>query len=152
MNCEHYQEMASRFADGELEGAGEAEMFTHLQSCETCRSFLRTAMQVRLSLVRDTPPVVPDSLDRKVSLISKQKAGVRTPVHFNWKGLLGRRLLVPAPAFAAAVLLLLASLGALATTLIIHSEQRAQMAANYIMLLPEVEVRGVYQAPSQNIR
>ena len=153
MNCERYQEFVSQFADGELQGAGESEMFAHLRGCATCRAFFRTAMQVRLSVVRDTSTVVPESLDSRVNLIDDRSPARQPAALLRWKELFTRRLLVPAPVFAAAIILLVVSLGAFVATLTIRSEERAQMAsgANYIMLLPEVEVRGIYQAPSQNI-
>ena len=110
-------------------------------------------MQVRAAAISDTPPTVPESLDLRISALSKQRAATHVAVQFRWKEILTRRLLIPAPAAIAAILLILASLGALVTTLTYRAQEQAQIASgeNYILLLPPVEVRGIYHAPSQNI-
>ncbi len=150
MNCEHYEELASRYVDNELDGAGEAEVFGHLRDCESCRGFLRTALQARTSLLHDYPPPVPETLDRRMDRLVRERPHAVHAV--RWRAFVAHRYLVPAPAAIAVVLFVLLSFGALFTMLRFRTAERPSSASNYVLLLPEVEVRGVYQSQSQNIR
>ncbi len=150
MNCEHFEELASRYIDKELDDAGEAEMFAHLRDCLLCRGFLRTAMQTRTSLLRDTPPPVPQTLDRRIDRLVRQRG--RVSHARQWKEFITRRYLVPAPAAIAVILFILLSFGALFTTMRVRTAEQTATGSNYLVLMPEVEVRAVYQNQSQNVR
>ncbi len=150
MICEHYEELASLYVDNELDNQGEAELFAHLRDCGSCRGFLRSALQARTSLLHEYPPPVPDTLDRRMDRLVHGRPLAVHPV--RWRAFVTRRYLVPAPAAIAAVLFVLLSFGALFTTLRFRTAERPASASNYVLLMPEVEVRGVYQSQSQTIR
>ncbi|RPH38091.1 zf-HC2 domain-containing protein, partial [bacterium] len=47
MNCDDFQEDASRFMDRMLDASGQVGLFAHLSSCSDCRSFLASSVRVR---------------------------------------------------------------------------------------------------------
>ena len=46
-NCEHYAQLASAFADGELRADETGMLQEHLEGCESCRAFLGGVYRVR---------------------------------------------------------------------------------------------------------
>jgi predicted anti-sigma-YlaC factor YlaD len=66
MNCGQYQEQISQFMDGELSPTAENELFTHLGTCEICRTFLKNVISLRNTITLDRQIAVPASLDRRV--------------------------------------------------------------------------------------
>ena len=47
MTCEEYQEQVSQYIDGELDDKESGALFKHLSTCGECRSFLRSALELR---------------------------------------------------------------------------------------------------------
>jgi anti-sigma factor RsiW len=47
VNCEHYEQLASAFADGELRADETGMLQEHLEGCEGCRAFLGGVYRVR---------------------------------------------------------------------------------------------------------
>jgi hypothetical protein len=65
MNCETFQENASRFMDGLLDASGQAALFAHLSSCADCRSFLASSVRTREVIRKDTV-ALPEGLDEEL--------------------------------------------------------------------------------------
>ncbi len=63
MNCDAFQEYASRFVDGVLDAAGQSALFAHLSSCVECRSFLATSVRTREVMQKDAVSL-PEGLDK----------------------------------------------------------------------------------------
>lgn len=62
MNCDDFQENASRFMDGVLDASGQARLFAHLSTCSDCRSFLQSSVRVREAIGKD-PTTLPAGID-----------------------------------------------------------------------------------------
>jgi len=65
MNCDEFQENASRFMDGKLEAGDQARLFAHLSSCTDCRSFLASSVRVR-EVIRKDPATLPAGIDEEL--------------------------------------------------------------------------------------
>lgn len=53
MRCEDGRERLSRLVDGELDAAGQAGLFGHLEACGECRAFFETLVRARGAVRRD---------------------------------------------------------------------------------------------------
>lgn len=98
MTCDKINELINLFVDGELDSAGQDEMFAHLSDCADCRSFLQGLVQIRDIMHREQV-AFPEETDRAVL----ESAGSRrtAPVAGLWRGSIN----LPFPVAAAAALL-----------------------------------------------
>jgi anti-sigma factor RsiW len=137
MTCNEHQENISSFVDGELDDPMAGALFTHLAGCAECRAFFARlhALRHQLSLVPRFE--VPESLDSRMTRISNRQPA-RVPALERWiERLLKGRVLMPIPALAAILILVLAT--SLMVTL--DRETPAQEPrVVYIMGLEPVEV------------
>lgn len=104
MNCDLFQENASRFMDGLLDASDQAALFAHLSTCPDCRSFLSASVRVR-EVVRNDAVALPPGIDEAFfeQLLSRHATGAdsrRRPETF-WR----RDVLLSVPLAAAALLL-----------------------------------------------
>jgi hypothetical protein len=104
MNCDLFQENASRFMDGLLDASDQAALFAHLSTCPDCRSFLSSSVRVR-EVVRKDAIALPPGIDEAFfeQLLSRHATGAdsrRRPETF-WR----RDVLLSVPLAAAALLL-----------------------------------------------
>jgi anti-sigma factor RsiW len=65
MNCDMFQENASRFMDGSLDAAGQAALFAHLSACADCRSFLALSVRAREVMQKDLVDL-PEGLEEEL--------------------------------------------------------------------------------------
>ena len=64
--CEKYAAALSAFADGELDGAGRAELLAHIEHCEACRDYLSELM-IMHTVLADMPELqAPQGFAEKV--------------------------------------------------------------------------------------
>lgn len=103
MNCEHNQQLASGFVDGELR-ADEIEILqAHLEACDTCRTFLENAYRVRDLLVagdaRGEAVTVAEGFAGRVSaLVAREKFTVAARPRLRVSSFVGRVSAVAAAA------------------------------------------------------
>jgi predicted anti-sigma-YlaC factor YlaD len=96
MDCRIFHRMVSRELDGALDGAGRADLESHLASCAGCRRF-RDLSLAGLSMHRSE-----NEADPPPSLLPSILAAVEVGPRWGWmRGWL--RIAVPAAAAAAAV-------------------------------------------------
>ncbi len=105
MNHEHFQELISLHIDNELADTQSAELFAHLATCGTCRTFLRTTTGIRSQIVHENLADVPERLDRRV-LGMEQGPSVKKPL--DWIApIWWTRISLPLPAAASLAFLIL---------------------------------------------
>lgn len=51
MSCEKYQKMVSDWLDGHIQPAGERKLFSHLETCRECRSYLEIQKKIKNELI-----------------------------------------------------------------------------------------------------
>jgi|WetSurMetagenome_2_1015567.scaffolds.fasta_scaffold189458_2 anti-sigma factor RsiW len=142
MNCEWYEEQISALIDHEVDDAQSAEIFSHLGTCPSCRSFLASTQRLR-TILANHADTVPATLDARIRSISRMKVfgGVASILHRRmawWK----HQVAIPAPAFALLLLMLLmsaASVFGLLRKSSLHSEAQTPSVV-YIMSLSPIEV------------
>ena len=98
MTCDKINELINLFVDGELDSAGQDEMFAHLSGCSDCRSFLQGLVQIRDIMHREQV-AFPEEIDRAV--LESMGSHRTPPVASLWRGSIN----LPLPAVAAAALL-----------------------------------------------
>jgi predicted anti-sigma-YlaC factor YlaD len=69
MNCTLIQEYISQWTDSELHPSGEAVLFAHLSTCESCRTFFRNLFTLKQEFSSEHPPKVPTTLDQRILAI-----------------------------------------------------------------------------------
>jgi anti-sigma factor RsiW len=153
MNCEEYQLNISRHLDSDLTDREAQALFSHLAGCDQCRDLLHDMIQLRNAIHRSPAPGPPESLDRKVLSLpersSRRHRKVFPPVASLWK----QRLALPVPAAAAGFLAFLLTT-ALALTMWLRPVEQLKPAnpeVQYIMRLPEVEVKGIPATPAKSV-
>ncbi len=142
MTCDDHQQTISEFLDGELATSSEPDLYAHLGGCTSCREFMRSSLRTREYLAREEAPPVPASLDARISLLAGGRFAVRPRVSHRILDLLKERVSVPVPAVVLSSIVLALSL-AVGGFLFATRESRGGATAQYMMSLPEVEVRGV---------
>jgi anti-sigma factor RsiW len=145
MNCEEYQEKISRYLDSDLTDREAQDLFSHLAGCTQCRSMLHNMIQLQSVIHRSPAPEPPESLDRKVLSIPEPPFRGRRKALSGGANLWKRRLSLPVPAAAAALLAVLLTT-VLALTMWFRPVEQVKHAnpeVQYIMGLPEIEVRGI---------
>jgi anti-sigma factor RsiW len=125
MNHLHFQELISLHVDNEISDSESAELFGHLATCDACRKFLRTTMNIRSHIAQQELAEVPDSLDRRV-LGNEEAQSAKRPL--DWLApVWWTRISIPLPAAASLAFLIL--VGTLLVSPVIVSDQRARQAA-----------------------
>ncbi|MBX2991659.1 MAG: zf-HC2 domain-containing protein [Bacteroidetes bacterium] len=150
MNCNEYQELVSALMDNELQEPESATTFHHLGECKRCRNYMRTLLQLRSALTASKEVAVPATLDEKVlSMPLHTATSHRSRFSEFWK----EKFAVPAPALAAAFLLLIASL---ATSMLFLSERQTKKGEPqkvvYVIGLQPVEVQGTHNQTHHDIQ
>ncbi len=142
MTCDDHQQMISEFLDGELATSSERDLFAHISGCTSCREFMRSSIRTREYLAREEAPRVPASLDARITRLAGERIAVRPRVRRRILDLLKERVSVPVPALLLSSIVLALSL-AVGGFLFATRESGRGATAQYIMSLPEVEVRGI---------
>jgi predicted anti-sigma-YlaC factor YlaD len=153
MNCETYQQNISRHFDSDLTGREAQDLFLHLAGCDQCRNLLHGMIQLRNAIRPSPAPEPPESLDRKVLSIPAQSSHGHRKVFPHVASLWKQHLAIPVPAAGAALLALLLTT-ALALTMWLRPAEQLKSAnpeVQYIMRLPEVEVRGIPATPAKSV-
>ena len=143
MNCTMAQQYLSQLMDGELSVSLEADVFTHLGGCETCRRFFKDLITLRQELASMQKPQVPASLDRRV--LGASHSSYKAGRYFQW--------IQPGRMYSFRTIGM-AVLISIVTTIFISSfwYKKSQQHQTIVCLtpLPEVEVTGyVVVASSQ---
>jgi anti-sigma factor RsiW len=136
MNHERYFEFINLYIDNQLGDRESAELFAHLGTCEACREFMRTMMQVRSHIASQELAEVPLTLDRRVlASVRGEAAAVREkkrwfePVWFT-------RISIPLPAAASIILLVIVG-SLLFSPLLLHEEKpRQEVKLEQMMPIP----------------
>jgi len=77
MQCSEIQENLSAYLDGELDPAGAAELESHLEGCESCRSELES-LRSTVELVRSVPRVqAPPVLKQRLASATSSRKPVQ---------------------------------------------------------------------------
>lgn len=137
--CEQYEETMSAYIDAQADDTAGAELFAHMGTCPTCRQTFATMSAIRPRLAAAAVPEIPVRLDRRIRRLHAAPAARVSRLREVWT----RRLTIPAPAFALA--LLIVSMTILATALWLRGRPApaAEQQVMYIMSMPAVEVEGV---------
>jgi len=104
MNCDDFQENASRFMDGQLEASDQARLFAHLSSCSDCRSFLASSVRTR-EVLRKDPVRVPDGIDDQLFELLSGRQALRSDIQQRQRSFWLREVHLSYPLAAAAMLL-----------------------------------------------
>ena len=146
MKCQEAEARISELLDLELDEIGAAELFLHLGTCQSCRTFYRSGMRLHNSIVHSSANSIADSRIRgKKSRWLMQRLPMKLhtgPI----SQVLRRRYSV---SVAATVLLLFAIIAGTATisTSVFSPprivEKRAQETV-YVVQLPQVEINASY--------
>ncbi len=149
MNCESCQETVSAFLDGNSSGVESAQAFRHLAECDTCRMFLRAAVELQHGLRAMPAPDVPPSVDRRILRIPSREKSRTDTWPARLATLLRHRFDVPVPALAGGVGLLFLVLG-FSVWLLTRQAPVPQREIIYMVTAPAVEVYGV-RTPSEHL-
>lgn len=145
MNCHSCTEALSALIDRELPEERQTDVFVHLADCPSCRHFFTSLMELRADLSAAPPPRIPRTLDARVERAAAARFAPRTSMWEHLRSFWMQRLVVPAPAFAAALAVVLLSLILTYATLrqTPPATPAHQAQVTYIMSLPPVEVQSV---------
>lgn len=150
--CERHEENISAFIDRELADDIAAELFAHLGSCPRCRRTFTTlaTLHERIAMLPD--PAVPHALDRRMRSMDAPPVARIARAGSDLRTLWRRRLAIPAPALAIALLAVMATI--LLSVLLLRPQPAppAQQQVMYIMSMPAVEVEGVRDRPDQRMQ
>lgn len=160
MNCETYQEQASRFMDGSLDAAGQSALFAHLSSCADCRSFLALSVRAREVIQKDLV-ALPEGLEEELFEQLARRPVVRRlghdpaapfwrrEVHFAWPLAAAAMLIVVLASVLFSVLFLRSNVGSPTLESVIGRGEgaRGRQAVVVIYQLPEERV--VTSAPAE---
>ncbi len=106
MNCDDFQEHASRFIDGMLNASDQAALFEHLSDCSGCRSFLSSSVRVREVIEHDHVDV-PTELDEKIFERLSGRPNLFPAAQDRKRSLWRREVVLSFPLAAAALLLVI---------------------------------------------
>ena len=137
MNHTHFQELISLHVDNEITDLESSELFGHLATCDGCRKFLRTTMNIRSHIVNEGLAEVPDMLDRRV-LGKEQTQSMKQPL--DWLApVWWTRISIPLPAAASLAFLILFC--SLLISPVIFSQRTPQAPASEIdsRVPPEIQ-------------
>lgn len=137
--CEQYEETMSAYIDGQADDAAGAELFAHMGTCPACRQTFAAMGSIRPRLAAAATPEVPLRLDRRIRRLHAAPAARVSRLREIWT----RRLTIPAPAFALALLIISMTLLASAVWLKGRPVPAEEQQVMYIMSMPAVEVEGV---------
>ena len=149
MNCESCQETVSAFLDGNSSGEESTRAFLHLAECDTCRRFLRSAVELQHNLRAMPAPDVPPNVDRRILRIPSREKSRTGAWPSRLATLLRHRFDVPVPALAGGVGLLFLVLG-FSIWLLSRQATVPQQEIIYVVTAPAVEVYGV-RTPSEHL-
>lgn len=137
--CEQCEETMSTFIDGEAGDTAVAELFAHMGTCPACRQTFTAMSAIRPRMAAAAAQEVPVRLDRRIRRLHAAPAAQVSRLREVWT----RRLTIPAPAFALALLII--SVTILASVLWLRGTPAPpeQQQVMYIMSMPAVEVEGV---------
>ncbi|MBI5473240.1 MAG: zf-HC2 domain-containing protein [Ignavibacteriae bacterium] len=148
MNCREYQEATSLLIDGAATDDRMRDAFLHLHECEECRSFFRTALEIRSTLGAARDDIVPARLDERVLAIPLKTSARKSVPRFSFSSQWRERIAVPKLAVAfAAVVVVLASAITIWFSLRLTQNLPAQKIV-YVVGLEPVEVQGTYNVAS----
>ena len=109
MNCIEHKEQANLFIDGELESRQQMELFKHLAECTDCQSFVDAIVRTKEASRREQiqyPADIDETLFSKIA--SRKITSSRNEQHSHARTIFWRRrVTLPAPLFAAAVIVVL---------------------------------------------
>jgi anti-sigma factor RsiW len=108
MNCDDYQLRISAYVDGALAKEESAVLFVHLGGCEVCREFLRTVLDMHNAIAAARKARAPAILDKLHVTGLDTVPDVRSHGTLRLRQVWSRRFVVPMPAAAAVVALLIA--------------------------------------------
>lgn len=137
--CEQYEETMSAYIDGQADDTAGAELFAHMGTCPACRQTFAAMGSIRPRLAAAATPEVPLRLDRRIRRLHAAPAARVSRLREIWT----RRLTIPAPAFALALLIISMTLLASAVWLKGRPVPAEEQQVMYIMSMPAVEVEGV---------
>jgi len=101
MKCERVKDIIlADYYDNRLSAADAEVLEKHVDKCHSCRSFLKTAVEINSILKKAERRPVPDHLYNKI-LLRIEKEAHPSLINSLWD----RRVLAPALSFAAAALL-----------------------------------------------
>lgn len=107
-DCRRFEGLLAASVDGELEPAEQTILEAHLALCARCRGELASQAQIKDLIGTRTPrPVAPLALKERILRLIEEEAHPVPAREVSW---LRRLLTRPVPAWATALLLLLASL------------------------------------------
>ena len=143
MNHEHYQELISLHIDNELDDAGSAELYAHLATCDGCRKFMRTMMNVRSRIAGQELAEVSPALDRRViGIVSESEPAEAKRSWFA--PLWWTRISIPLPAAASIAFLILVATLLVSPAVFSSPGPRSESAETTVAKLPPT-VQGLLQ-------
>jgi hypothetical protein len=134
------EELLQRCFDGDLNDSEMKELFFEMSNNDELRIQFRSLQTLRRGLQSLRSPNVPQSLDKRINRMNAVPPFANLPGTFGLRQIIAKKFTLSIPAFAAAVLLLLAG-SYFAVSKVAAAKTETEFV--YIMQLPTVEVYGI---------
>jgi len=136
MDHERCFEFINLHIDNQLGDRGSSELFAHLGTCEACREFMRTTMQVRSHIASRELAEVPLTLDRRILASVRREAGTVRGKKRWFEPVWFTRISIPLPAAASIIFLVIVG-SLLFSPLLLHEEKpRQEVKVEEMMPIP----------------